>query len=226
MIPAWLNVLSIVSLSVAAVCSAIVLIDLVRYPQEMPIMNWVWPITALYGGPLALWMYARLGRPASQEAIKRNQGRMAEKPFYSSVAVSATHCGAGASSATSSQSSRFSFTGFTILGSTLAAEFAGDYVLAYAFGIAFQFFAIVPMRHLSLLPGLRAAVKADTFSLTAFEIGLFGWMSLSFFVLFHPPLMPNQPAFWFMMQLGMVLGFLTSYPANWLLIRRGVKEAM
>jgi hypothetical protein len=226
MVPTWLSVLSIVSLSVAAICSAIVLIDIVRYPQEMPIMNWVWPITTLYGGPLALWMYARLGRPASREAIKRNEGRMAEKPFYSSVAVSATHCGAGCVLGDVIAEFAIFFAGLTILGSTLAAEFVGDYVLAYAFGIAFQFFAIVPMRHLSLLPGLRAAAKADTFSLTAFEIGLFGWMTLSFFVFFHPPLMPNQPAFWFMMQVGMVLGFLTSYPANWLLIRRGVKEAM
>jgi Domain of unknown function (DUF4396) len=109
-----LNGLSIVSLSVAAICAAIVIVDVARHPQEMPIMNWVWPI--------------------------------AEFAIF--------------------------FTGLTILGSTLAAEFVGDYILAYAFGIAFQFFAIVPMRHLSLLPGLQAAVKADTFSLTACDARL------------------------------------------------------
>jgi Domain of unknown function (DUF4396) len=225
-VPAWLNTLSIVSLSVAAICSAVVLIDILRHPQQMAIMDWVWPITALYGGPLAIWMYVRLGRPASREAMMRSDGRMAEKPFYSSVAVSATHCGAGCVLGDVIAEFAIFFTAFTILGSTLAAEFAGDYILAYAFGIAFQFFAIVPMRHLSVVPGLKAAVKADTLSLTAFEIGLFGWMALSFFVLFHPPLMPNQPAFWFMMQIGMVIGYLTSYPANWLLIRSGIKEAM
>jgi hypothetical protein len=225
-VPAWLNTLSIVSLSVAAICSAVVLIDILRHPQQMAIMDWVWPITALYGGPLAIWMYVRLGRPASREAMMRSDGRMAEKPFYSSVAVSATHCGAGCVLGDVIAEFAIFFTAFTILGSTLAAEFAGDYILAYAFGIAFQFFAIVPMRHLSVVPGLKAAVKADTLSLTAFEIGLFGWMALSFFVLFQPPLMPNQPAFWFMMQIGMVIGYLTSYPANWLLIRSGIKEAM
>jgi Domain of unknown function (DUF4396) len=215
MVPDWLNVLSVVSLSIAAVCSAVVLVDVVRHPQAMAIMNWVWPITALYGGPPAVWMYVRLGRPASRE-----------KPFYSSVAVSATHCGAGCVLGDVIAEFAIFFTAFTILGSTLAAEFVGDYILAYAFGIAFQFFAIVPMRHLSLLPGLQAAVKADTLSLTAFEVGLFGWMALSYFVLFHPPLMPNQPAFWFMMQIGMVIGYVTSYPANWFLIRTRIKEAM
>ena len=29
-----------------------------------------------------------------------------------------------------------------------------------------------------------------------------------------------------MMQLGMLIGFGTSYPMNWWLIRRGIKEAM
>jgi hypothetical protein len=215
MVPAWLNALAIASLVAAGICSAIVVIDLVRFPQPMAIMNWVWPITALYGGPIALWMYARLGRSPTRE-----------KPFYSGVAVSATHCGAGCALGDIIAEFAIFFTGFTLFGSMLVTEFIGDYILAYAFGIAFQYFAIVPMRHLSFGEGLRAAIKADTLSLTAFELGLFGWMAVSYFVLFRPHLMPNQPAFWFMMQIGMILGFITSYPANWLLIRTGIKEVM
>ncbi|WP_348639460.1 DUF4396 domain-containing protein [Salibacterium salarium] len=29
-----------------------------------------------------------------------------------------------------------------------------------------------------------------------------------------------------MMQIAMMLGFLTSFPANWLLVKKGVKHAM
>jgi hypothetical protein len=32
--------------------------------------------------------------------------------------------------------------------------------------------------------------------------------------------------FWFMMQIAMLFGFLTAYPMNWWLIRKGIKEAM
>ena len=32
--------------------------------------------------------------------------------------------------------------------------------------------------------------------------------------------------FWFMMQIAMHFGFMTSYPVNWWLIKRGVKEPM
>ena len=81
------------------------------------------------------------------------------------------------------------------------------------------------MRHLRVRAGLWASLKADTISLTAFEIGLFGWMAVSHFLLF-PWLLPNNPTYWFMMQVGMMLGFLTSYPVNWWLVKVGIKEAM
>ncbi len=215
MVPSWLNALAVASLVVAALCAAIVVIDIVRFPQPMAIMNWAWPITALYGGPVALWLYARLGRPSSHE-----------KSFYGRVAIGVSHCGAGCVLGDVIAEFVIFFTGLTLFGSMLLTEFIGDYILAYAFGIAFQYFAIAPMRQLSLAGGLRAAIKADTLSLTAFEIGLFGWMAVSYFALFHPHLMPTQPTFWFMMQIGMALGFVTSYPANWLLIRTGIKEVM
>jgi hypothetical protein len=40
------------------------------------------------------------------------------------------------------------------------------------------------MRGLGLKDGLIAAAKADVISLTAFEVGLFGWMAIMAFVLF------------------------------------------
>jgi hypothetical protein len=33
-------------------------------------------------------------------------------------------------------------------------------------------------------------------------------------------------AAWFLMQIGMIVGFVTAYPMNWRLIRNGTKEAM
>ena len=37
---------------------------------------------------------------------------------------------------------------------------------------------------------------------------------------------PDSPVYWFMMQIGMVVGFATSFPMNWWLIKRGLKEKM
>lgn len=113
--------------------------------------------------------------------------------------------------------------GWQLLGLALSAE----YLVDFALGIAFQYYAIAPMRGLGLRAGLIAALKADTLSLTAFEIGLFGWMAVMQLVLFtEPHLTPNHAAYWLLMQLGMILGFATAYPVNVWLIRRGIKEPM
>ncbi|MBW4040419.1 MAG: DUF4396 domain-containing protein, partial [Acidobacteria bacterium] len=115
----------------------------------------------------------------------------------------------------------------TLFGKVLYAEYAGDLLLAWLLGIAFQYFTIKPMRKLSAGQGLIAAVKADTLSIVSFEVGLFAWMALTFFVFFpHPHLKPTQAGYWFMMQIGMVLGFFTSYPVNRWLVKKGWKEAM
>src|ERR1700722_7491270 len=84
----------------------------------------------------------------------------------------------------------------------------------------FQYWALAPMRRLNFRDGIRAAAKADVLSLPAFEIGLFGWMAIMVFVLFpSSPLHPISPVYWFLMQIGMILGFTTSWPANVWLIR-------
>ena len=51
-------------------------------------------------------------------------------------------------------------------------------------------------------------------------------MALSHFVLFQPPLQIDTPAHWFMMQVGIILGFFTAWPVNRRLVRSGIKEKM
>lgn len=74
---------------------------------------------------------------------------------------------------------------------------------------------------------LKLAARADFLALTAFEAGLFGWMAVMQLVLFPSPHLPaSSPAFWFLMQAGMLIGFVTTYPVNGWLIRHGIKEIM
>jgi hypothetical protein len=105
-----------------------------------------------------------------------------------------------------------------------------DYLFAYGFGIVFQYFTIAPMRGLSFGKGIIAAIKADTLSLTAWQIGMYGFMAIAYFAIFQAGfgtrLETDTVEFWFMMQVAMICGFVTAYPVNWWLIRRGIKEAM
>lgn len=218
MMPRWLYLLSITSLIIALISVLVIASDLYRHPQKMGVMNVVWPVTALYFGPIAIWAYWAMGRSAGSEKK--------DKPFWMKTFVGATHCGAGCTLGDIIAEFVIFFTGLAIAGSTFGAELVGDYILAFSLGIAFQYFAIVPMRNLNPGQGIIAALKADALSLTSFEIGLFGWMALMRFVFFNPALHPNSPVFWFMMQLGMVVGFATTFPVNWWLVKTGIKEAM
>jgi hypothetical protein len=65
--PIWLQITAIVALILAFLCMGIILVDLLLgHPQKMWIMNIVWPVTALYFGPVAIWAYYRMGRPQAK----------------------------------------------------------------------------------------------------------------------------------------------------------------
>jgi hypothetical protein len=196
--------------------------------QHMAIMNVVWPITALYGGPLALLAYFTFGR-AMKHASEGQHGKMEmpKHPMWQSALLGSTHCGAGCMTGdVLTEGALFLFAASALLGSTLFTSYVFDFIAAYLLGIIFQYFAIAPMRHLSPGKGIWAAIKADTFSLIAFQVGMYVWMAIYQKLIFHPRLEPNSPVYWFMMQIGMLAGLATTYPMNWLLIRKGAKEAM
>jgi hypothetical protein len=221
MSPRWLYWLSIASLLAALLSMIIIIADLRRHPAKMAVMNPVWAITALYFGPVAVWAYWVMGRNTGDKGDDDQQ----EKPFWMKTFVGATHCGAGCTLGDIIAEFLVFFAGI-VIGSAFGAELILDYIFAFTLGIAFQYFAIVPMRDLGPGQGIIAALKADSLSLTSFEVGLFGWMALMRFVFFRPPLHPNSPVFWFMMQIGMIIGFATTFPVNWWLVKSGIKEAM
>lgn len=226
--PDWLTTISWIALTVAFACGIAIGADIfVRgYRQPMWIMEVVWPVTALYLGPLALWGYACWGRTKSAR-WQQCHGEPEEPTEASSVAVGVSHCGAGCTLGDIIGAWLVFALGLELFGLALPAEYGFDFALAFTLGIAFQYFSIVPMRGLGVRDGLIAALKADTLSLTAFEVGLFGWMAVMQLVLFTDPhLSPDHTAYWFLMQVGMTLGFLTAYPVNVWLIRRGIKERM
>ncbi len=226
--PACLTVLSWLAIGLATVSALWIAADiwLRGHRQQMGIMEAVWPVTALYFGPLAVWGYRRFGWPKSPTWRKERGGEPPELPGWSAIATGVSHCGAGCTLGDLCAEWVVFGAGTTIAGLSLLPEYIGDYVLALALGIAFQYFAIAPMRGLGLRAGLVEAAKADFLSLTSFEVGLFGWMALMQFVFFPHHIRPDHAAFWFLMQIGMVIGFSTAWPTNVWLIRKGIKEAM
>lgn len=239
MVPDWFEALSTVSLGLGLASFVVMVAVVIRHPPAMTVMGFVWPLCALFAGPLAIWFHHRYGGHAmNHEGQGASQEESAASPSLISAAKGTLHCGAGCTLA-------------DIIAETLCllwpavlpvfglgwlfaepifASWMFDYILALAIGISFQFFAITPMRGLGLKDGLIEAAKVDVLSLTSWQVGMYGLMAVAHFWLFKnvfsADVEANDPAFWFAMQLAMMAGFCTAFPVNRWLIASGIKEAM
>ena len=236
MIPAWLHVLAILALVAGFACTVLIAIDVAKRPQPMWIMNAVWPTVALFGTAIALWCYFRFGRAPSDHTGRGHH--TPDRAFPVIVGKGTSHCGAGCTLgdicaewlAFAYPSVAVWFGWHSLFDEKMFAVWALDFLAAFGFGIAFQYFAIAPMRKLGPGAGLVAALKADTLSLAAWQVGMYGFMAFASLYLFRSrlgvSLEVNTPEFWFMMQIAMLFGFATAFPVNWWLIRVGIKEKM
>ncbi|MCX3061739.1 DUF4396 domain-containing protein [Streptomyces beihaiensis] len=216
----WIETLGWIALGVALASALVIVFDIVvrgRH-QKMWIMNVVYPVTALYWGPVALWFYFAHGRERDTDG--------AEPPDRVVRFKAVSHCGAGCTLGDIGAEWLVLGTGLTLAGKALYADFLLDFVFAWTLGIAFQYFSIVPMRSIGRWEGIRAAVKADTLSILAFQVGLFLGMWIYQEVIFDPGLSKTTAAYWMLMQVSMVVGFFTAWPVNAWLVRAGWKERM
>lgn len=145
---------------------------------------------------------------------------------WKGVFLSATHCGSGCAIGDLLGPPLILAAGLSFFGSPLVTEYITEFLLAYAAGIAFQYIPIRAMRKIPVAAAIGDAIKADTLFLIAFEIGMFGWMAVAYYTVFARAPHPDSVVFWFMMQIAMIFGFATTFPANWMLIRLGIKGAM
>ncbi len=224
-----LKTISEISIGAGILSAIIILIDIMRgNKQHMMIMNFVWPITGLYAGPLALIAYFTIGKKSTHKRYMQKQAnrKMPEKPFWQSVITGALHCGSGCTLGDIGAESLLLFFPVVLFGSSLYGAWLVDFVFAFIIGIIFQYYAIKPMKKASSKEALKAAVKADTLSLTAWQVGMYGGMAIATFIVFKHHLSATTYLFWFVMQFAMMLGFITAYPVNWWLIKRGIKETM
>ena len=244
MIPHWLHLVSIFALVLGFIAAGVIMIDEVRHPQHMWIMNVVWPVVALFGTVLTTWAYFRYGRLATMEAAMnlksgaREPSGKSVTPFPVMVGKATLHCGSGCTLGDiCAEWLAFAFPAIAVwfgwhwlFSEKMFAVWVLDFIFAFAIGISFQYFTIVPMRHLKMRAGVRAALKADALSLTAWQIGMYGFMAFASLYYFRHvlgvKLEVDSVEFWFMMQIAMLCGFLTSYPVNWWLLRSGIKEMM
>lgn len=141
------------------------------------------------------------------------------------ITISTLHCGAGCTLADIIGEWGTLYVPIALFGSIIIGSWILDYILALIIGVGFQYAAIQPMEHLPVRKAICKAFKIDFWSLTSWQIGMYGWMAILFFV-FDLALPKSSWEFWFMMQIAMGCGFITAFPMNYLLIKCGIKKGM
>ncbi len=105
--------------------------------------------------------------------------------------------------------------GLTIAGIDLWVMILVIGVLAMA--LLFVYERVTPRHRAGALP-VGPALTAAVLTVLAFDVGMGGWMLLLHFNELMPP--AGDATFWFLMQVGIVLGLVTGYPAvRWLASR-------
>jgi len=105
-------------------------------------------------------------------------------------------------------------------------EIALEYILGFGFGWAiFQALFMRDMAGGSYVAALRQTFMSEFLSMNCLMAGMvpvaIAWRSRV------PAAMDaGNPAFWFIMSIALLVGFMVAYPMNWWLVTRGLKHGM
>lgn len=216
MTPAWLTTVAWLYL-VAAVLSAAVLTYHIygrKDGQRVLAMKPVWPISALFLGPVAILMYSRWGR--ERVASGPNDSSSPSRPSRIALVLVALLPGAAASAVAHLIGVPVVFgAGWTIAGLALWAVALFIAVLATALLFIFERVAAAEKGSRLNLGGMLLWSLA---TVLAFDIGMVGWM---LYLHYNNAMQPiTDVVFTFQMQIGTILGMVTAYPITAWLIRR------
>lgn len=213
-LPGWLTPVAWTFLALSVASAAAIAYDIyARHRRHTHLgAELVWVGSALYFGPFALGLYARQGRvPVRTAELDDRQPDRHRLPLAAEVLPGGTASAVahvmGVPLVVAS--------GLTIAGTDLWVMILVIAVLAIALLFLYERGTGAPSG--AAVPA-GAAVAAAVLTVLAFDIGMGGWM-----VLLHlNAAMPaaTEAGFWFLMQIGVVLGLVTGYPAVAWLARR------
>ena len=219
MLPPILYFFAILYLTCALVGAIVVAADLALYPQKLRVMRWVWAISILYLGPFGICFYYLHGRNKPAGWLNRWWKRK-KTPLWAQTLKSAMQVTAGFALGNFIADWLVDMGGFAPFGSVLLDKYVAGLVLAYSGGHLFLYATVASVRKQSIRKNMQAVGTGDILSLGAFEAGLFMWMGFTHYL--YPALDGATWDYWFMMQIGAMIGLAAAYPVNrWLMLRNG-----
>ncbi len=188
----------------------------IRATPASPVLKWGFILLTAFLGPLGAFLYVlgcREPLPGLHERYVATRWRQ--------VLGSTMHCVAG--------------DGVGILaGAVIASLFhlakVTDIALEYAlgFGFGWTIFQALFMRDMAGGSYMRALRRAFLPELLSMNFLMAGMVPVATLAMKSVPAShdPTGPAFWFVMSMALLVGFISAYPMNWWLVSRHMKHGM
>ncbi len=188
----------------------------IRNTPESPVLKWGFVLLTAYTGVVGAFLYVlgcREPLPGLHERYVAARWRQ--------VLGSTMHCVAGDGIgilAGAVLSSVFGLTGL--------AEVVAEYILGFAFG--WTIFQALFMRDMAGGLYRRALKGTFTSELLSMNLLMAGMVPtvMALKVRIAAAADPMTPSFWFVMSMGLLLGFIVAYPMNWWLVANHLKHGM
>ncbi|EHR50750.1 hypothetical protein SacmaDRAFT_2507 [Saccharomonospora marina XMU15] len=192
-----------------------------------PAMRWAWPVIVFFFGPIGLALYFFTARAPGiadiddQDAKQERHNEYVLPSSFRRTTGSVIHCvgGDGVGIITAMIMAR-------VFGLSFWWEWWFEYLVGYLFGtLIFQYKAM--SMHASSWPqAIYMAFRGEWYSMLSVMAGMGLVMGLVTPLAVTEQPDPNTYAFWGFATLGLLVGFVLTYPMNWLEIKVGYKHGM
>lgn len=189
-----------------------------------PPLKAAWPIIVFFFSVIGIALYLVTSRPRGIGRYKDRMEKMRyftefSKPRWRKVIASVTHCvgGDGLGIMTAMVAAR-------LMGFSFWEEFWFEYAVGYLFGwFVFQIWAMRLQGNGWAMATWKGG-RAEFFSMIAVMVGMGLVMRFITPIVVGAQPQPDTYAFWTFGALGLMVGFLFTYPVNWWLVAIGWKH--
>lgn len=204
-------------LGMALLSTAYVAWDAFTHNPELKVMRWGWVLVTLYMGPIALALYVlscREPAPGTHEAFIQ--------PLWKQGIGSTVHCVAGDATGIITAAAITA-----LLGLPMGIDLIIEYVFGFAFGLLiFQALFMKDMLGGSYAKAVRKSFLPEWLSMNVMMAGMFPTMMVFMMGRDMRAMQPEQPLFWAVMSLAVVVGFFVAFPLNVWLVAVNLKHGM
>jgi FtsP/CotA-like multicopper oxidase with cupredoxin domain len=204
-------------LIIAILAALYVAYDQFRHNPEAPVMKWGFVLVTLYMGPIGLLLYVM----ADKEPFAGTHERFIQ-PLWKQGVGSTVHCVAGDATGIILAAAATALLGFPMWVDVIV-----EYVFGFLFGLLiFQSLFMRAIMGGTYAENVRRSFVPELVSMNMMMAGMAPVMILLMMGRDMRAMWPGEPLFWFVMSLGVTVGFLIAYPINVWLVAKGMKHGL